>query len=102
IIPPHTRQKPRPTSRQTEGANMQLVMKRAIVAVAFVGAAAAGTAAQQAAPQGAGGQGAGGGRGRGPAGPPFSIGSPALTDLQMLPAKYGCAATPVNVSPPIS
>ena len=73
-------------------------------AVAFVTAAVV-ISAQQAAPQGggaAGGQGGGGGRGRGPAGPPFAISSSTLTDLQMLPAKYGCAAAPPNVSPPVS
>jgi Raf kinase inhibitor-like YbhB/YbcL family protein len=82
---------------------MHVRAKQGFTAVAFV-AAATFMSAQQGAPQGgaAGGQGGGGGRGRGPAGPPFSISSSALTDLQILPAKYGCAATPVNVSPPIS
>lgn len=80
-------------------------MRLGLFSVAFVAAAAAGMAAQQGAPQGAGaagGQGAAGGRGRGPAGPPFTLSSSALTDLQLLPAKYGCAATPANVSPPLS
>ena len=78
--------------------------KQAITALAFL-AAAASMAAQ--APQGGaapapGAGGRAGGGGRGPAGPPFSISSPALQDLQQLPAKYGCAATPVNVSPPVA
>ncbi len=79
--------------------------KQVFTAVAFLAAAVVMSAQQGAPPQGggaAGGQGAGGGRGRGPAGPPFTISSSALTDLQILPAKYGCAATPPNVSPPIS
>ncbi len=75
---------------------------RTIVAVAFVAAAAAGMSAQAGAPGGAAGQGAASGRGRGPAGPPLAISSSALTDLQILPAKFGCAATPPNVSPPIT
>ena len=78
---------------------MRAGAKRAITAVAFLAAAAVSVAGQQ----GAGAaQGGGRGGGRGPAGPPFTISSPALTDLQILPAKYGCAAAPVNVSPPIS
>lgn len=78
--------------------------KRMFIAIAFLSAAVA-MSAQQSAPQGggaAGGQGGGGGRGRGPAGPPFTISSSTLTNLQILPAKYGCAATPPNVSPPLS
>lgn len=67
--------------------------------VMFLAATAATLVAQQPAPaQG----GAPGGRGRGPAGPPLSLTSPTLVDLQMLPAKYGCAATPANVSPPLA
>jgi Raf kinase inhibitor-like YbhB/YbcL family protein len=84
---------------------MQAGAKRAITAVAFLAAAAVSVAGQGAAGGGAAGQGGGGGRaggGRGPAGPPLTISSTALTDLQILPAKYGCAATPPNVSPPIS
>jgi Raf kinase inhibitor-like YbhB/YbcL family protein len=84
---------------------MKHTLSHVILAVVFVAAAAAGMGAQQAAPPpagAAGGQGAAGGRGRGPAGPPFAMSSSALTDLQILPAKYGCAATPPNVSPPIS
>jgi Raf kinase inhibitor-like YbhB/YbcL family protein len=84
---------------------MQAGAKRAITAVAFLAAAAVSVAGQGAAGGGAAGQGGGGGRaggGRGPAGPPLTIGSTALSDLQLLPAKYGCAATPPNVSPPIS
>ena len=78
---------------------MRAGAKRAITAVVFLAAAAVSVAAQQ----GAGAaQGGGRGGGRGPAGPPFTLSSPALTDLQILPAKYGCAASPVNVSPPIS
>jgi len=78
---------------------MRAGAKRAIAAVAFLAAAAVSVAGQQ----GAGAaQGGGRGGGRGPAGPPFTLSSPALTDLQILPAKYGCAATPANVSPPIS
>ena len=78
---------------------MRAGAKRAITAVAFLAAAAVSVAGQQ----GAGAaQGGGRGGGRGPAGPPFTLSSPALTDLQILPAKYGCAATPMNVSPPIS
>jgi len=78
---------------------MRAGAKRAITAVVFLAAAAVSVAAQQ----GAGAaQGGGRGGGRGPAGPPFTLSSPALTDLQILPAKYGCAATPANVSPPIS
>ena len=78
---------------------MRAGAKRAVTAVVFLAAAAVSVAAQQ----GAGAaQGGGRGGGRGPAGPPFTLSSPALTDLQILPAKYGCAATPANVSPPIS
>ena len=73
---------------------MRAGAKRAITAAAFLAAAAVSVAGQQ------GGGRAGGGRGA--AGPPFTMSSPALTDLQILPAKYGCAATPPNVSPPIS
>jgi Raf kinase inhibitor-like YbhB/YbcL family protein len=52
---------------------------------------------------GAAGQGgAGRGGGRGPAGPPLTLTSSALSDLQLMPAKYGCGATPPNVSPPLS
>jgi Raf kinase inhibitor-like YbhB/YbcL family protein len=79
--------------------------KQAITALAFLAAAAVSLVAQQpqgGAPAGQGGGGRAGGGGRGPAGPPFMIGSSALQDLQLLPAKYGCAATPVNVSPPVS
>ena len=78
---------------------MRAGAKRAITSVVFLAAATVSVAAQQ----GAGAaQGGGRGGGRGPAGPPFTLSSPALTDLQILPAKYGCAATPANVSPPIS
>jgi len=81
--------------------------KQTITAIMFLAAAAVSMSAQQAgAPGGRGGQGAGGGRagggGRGPAGPPFTLTSPAMTDLQILPTKYGCSATPANVSPPLA
>jgi Raf kinase inhibitor-like YbhB/YbcL family protein len=86
--------------------------KRTMTGIACLAAIAAVSLAAQA-PQGApgagapgqGGPGAGGragGGGRGPAGPPLTLSSPAFTDLQLLPAKYGCAATPVNVSPPLA
>jgi Raf kinase inhibitor-like YbhB/YbcL family protein len=83
---------------------MQAGAKRAIAAVTFLAAAAVSLAGQGAGGGGAAGQGGGGrsGGGRGPAGPPLTISSTALTDLQILPAKYGCAATPANVSPPLS
>jgi len=71
-------------------------------AIVFITAAALNMSAQGG---GAGaGQGAGAGRGggRGPAGPPLTLTSPAFSDLQLLPAKYGCAATPPNVSPPLA
>jgi Raf kinase inhibitor-like YbhB/YbcL family protein len=80
---------------------MRAGSKQAIAALAFLAAAAGSMSAQQGAPQGGAGGRAGGG-GRGPAGPPFVISSPALQDLQQLPMKYGCAATPVNVSPPLA
>jgi Raf kinase inhibitor-like YbhB/YbcL family protein len=76
-------------------------VKQGIAAIVFLTAAAVGVAGQGGGAAGQGGGRAGGG-GRGPAGPPFTISSSALTDLQILPAKYGCAATPQNVSPPIS
>lgn len=47
-----------------------------------------------------GGGGRGGGRGFG--GPALTLSSPTVTDLQLLPAKYGCGATPNNVSPPLA
>jgi Raf kinase inhibitor-like YbhB/YbcL family protein len=76
-------------------------VKQAIAAIVFLTAAAVSVAGQGGGAAGQGGGRAGGG-GRGPAGPPFTISSSGLTDLQILPAKYGCAATPQNVSPPIS
>jgi Raf kinase inhibitor-like YbhB/YbcL family protein len=76
--------------------------KQAIAAITFLTAAAVSVAGQQGGGAAGQGGGRGGGGGRGPAGPPFTISSSALTDLQILPAKYGCAATPPNVSPPIS
>jgi Raf kinase inhibitor-like YbhB/YbcL family protein len=66
------------------------------ILIVFTTASAALTAQQAPAAQG------GGGRGRGPAGPPLTLSSSALVDLQMLPAKYGCTATPANVSPPLA
>ena len=80
---------------------------RVFAGIVFVAAAtAAGLSAQQAPaapPAGAPGQGgAGRGGGRGPQGPPLTLSSPTVTDLQLLPAKYGCSATPMNVSFPLA
>src|SRR3954469_14234009 len=84
--------------------------RQLLTAITFVAvAAAAGLTAQTpqappaGAPAGAPGQGgAGRGGGRGPQGPPLTLTSPTVTDLQLLPAKYGCGATPNNVSFPLA
>ena len=82
--------------------------KRIFIGIVFMAAAmtAAFTAhAQQAPAAGAPAQGAPGGAGRGggrgPQGPPLTLTSPAFTDLQLLPAKYGCAGGN-NVSFPLA
>src|SRR5207237_8804840 len=62
--------------------------------LAMVVLAVAGLVAQQ-----RGGGGAGGGA---PQGPPMMITSPVLTDMGNFPAKYSCAGTPANVSPPLA
>jgi Raf kinase inhibitor-like YbhB/YbcL family protein len=78
-------------------------MLAGIVFVAAATAAAFTAQAQQAPAGGAPAQGgAGRGGARGPAGPPLTLTSPAFADLQLLPAKYGCAATPNNVSFPLA
>ena len=80
-----------------------------IVSLAAVAAVTLAAQAPQGAPGGGapgqggpGGPGGGRGGGRGPQGPPFALTSSAFADSQPLPAKYGCAATPVNVSFPLS
>jgi len=84
--------------------------KRMFAGIVFVAVAmtAAFTAQAQQAPaagapaQGAPAQGGGGrGPGRGPQGPPLTLTSPAFTDLQLLPAKYGCAGGN-NISFPLA
>ena len=82
--------------------------KQFLTAVTFVGVAtlvSLSAQAQQQAPaaggapaQGGGGRGGGG---RGPQGPPLTLTSPAFMDLQLLPAKYGCAGGN-NVSFPLA
>ncbi len=82
-------------------------LRQILIGMAFVAAATAvGLTAQapQGAPAAGGAQGQGGagrGGGRGPAGPPLTLSSPAFTDLQLLPAKYGCAGGS-NISFPLT
>jgi Raf kinase inhibitor-like YbhB/YbcL family protein len=79
--------------------------RQMFAAIAFVTAATvAGLTAQapQAPPAGPPAPGAGGrGGGRGPQGPPLTLSSPAFADLQLPPAKYGCAGGS-NVSFPLA
>ena len=82
-------------------------LRQLMLGIAFVTAATAAAVtaqAPQAPPAGApaapgqGGPARGGGRG----GPPLTLTSPTVTDLQLLPAKYGCGVTPNNVSFPLA